>query len=464
MTKIWHENFKNYMNFIVKHQNYHGMPIEYKQDNSIKWIANKKSKSGLKRVEWIDKQAKKLNIERNAGYYAKVMYMIHPTKEKPCQICGESMSLSYIYPNHHLKKYLAKHYGIVPDVFDDIFIIYEKLDKLGIDMNNFIIYLIGKVKLDTSVISNNNHKSILTMIENHCRNNGNKLLGPGAMSNFPDRLDGFHTYNRCCRSKEDTGRSKENLRTYSKDRRAYEYWSDGNIHAANKFMKHEYFIGSTADHIGPISLGFKHDPLFLTKMDSRSNSSKNNRLSIGDIKKLISIEKNSGIVPASIYSSIIWKNLKDDFENNPNFQLKEWQEKLDLNTKAYMKLLYSILLFPDNIGEKFLIEKIIRPKMEYFKYDYLFDNDGNIINKTPRKVNESNKKEFERFIKVSIKSLHDFEEKTNRKRKISLSKNIIKDLINFSNTLILDNDNQHLSDFYLLVENLQLSILKEETK
>ena len=32
-------------------------------------------------------------------------------------------------------------------------------------------------------------------------------LSPGAMSNPPDRLDGFHTYNLCCRSKQDTGRS-----------------------------------------------------------------------------------------------------------------------------------------------------------------------------------------------------------------------------------------------------------------
>ncbi len=27
------------------------------------------------------------------------------------------------------------------------------------------------------------------------------MLGPGAMSNAPDRLDGFHSFNRCCRSK-----------------------------------------------------------------------------------------------------------------------------------------------------------------------------------------------------------------------------------------------------------------------
>lgn len=464
MSKIWHENFKDYMNFIAQHKNYHGLPIEYKKDNSIKWVTSKKSESGQNRVRWINEQAQKLNIERNAGYYAKVMYLIHPTKEKPCQICGEKMSLSYIYPNVHLKKYLAKQYGIIPNIFDDIFTIYEKLDELGFDMNIFIRYLTDKLNLNTSVTSNKSHKHILSMIEKYCRTNGNKLLGPGAMSNFPDRLDGFHTYNRCCRSKEDTGRSKENLRTYNKDRRAYEYWSDGNIHAANKFMNHEYFIGSTADHIGPISLGFVHDPLYLTKMDGRSNSSKNNRLSINDIKKLISIEKKTNTQCASKYSSLIWENLKYDFENNSNFQIKEWQEKLDLNTKAYMKLLYSISLIPNDIGKNFLIENIIKPKMEYFKFDYVFDNNGNITNRTPRKVNDSNKKEFERFIKVSLASLHDFELKSNRRRKVLLSKKILKELENFSNSLIQNYNKDHLKLFNLLVENLQTSILNKETK
>lgn len=62
------------------------------------------------------------------------------------------------------------------------------------------------------------------------------MLSPGTMSNAPDRLDGFHTFNRCCRSTADKGRSKENLASYSTDRRAFENWSDGNWITANKLM------------------------------------------------------------------------------------------------------------------------------------------------------------------------------------------------------------------------------------
>lgn len=107
------------------------------------------------------------------------------------------------------------------------------------------------------------------------------------MSYFPDRYDGFHTYNRCCRATQDKGRSKENLKSYTKDRRAYEYWSDGNIHAANQFMGSAFFDGTSADHIGPISLGFVHDPRYLQPMPGGDNSSKRDRLQIVGIESII---------------------------------------------------------------------------------------------------------------------------------------------------------------------------------
>ena len=44
------------------------------------------------------------------------------------------------------------------------------------------------------------------------------MLSPGVMSNAPDRLDGYHSYNACCRPC-DSGRSKKNLSTYGQDRR-----------------------------------------------------------------------------------------------------------------------------------------------------------------------------------------------------------------------------------------------------
>ena len=158
-------------------------------------------------------------------------------------------------------------------------------------------------------------------------------LGPGAMSNAPDRLDGFHTYNRCCRSTADKGRSKTNLASYSTDRRVFEYWVDGNWVEANKTMGlfasdpevgkitcvndagyGNHPIPCSADHIGPISLGFAHRPSF-QPLCTPCNSAKNNRMTILDIEKLIEAEK-SGITVASWYAAPVWNQLKSRTTTN----------------------------------------------------------------------------------------------------------------------------------------------------
>ena len=123
------------------------------------------------------------------------------------------------------------------------------------------------------------------------------------MSNAPDRLDGFHTYNSCCRAVKDKGRHKSNMSSYSRDRRAYEFWSDGDFVLANNMMGqfHSYKkdfkcpepkcknIGKPSpDHVGPISLGFIHRPHF-RPMCSACNSKKNNRMTLSDIKSLFKI-------------------------------------------------------------------------------------------------------------------------------------------------------------------------------
>ncbi|HFL9475791.1 TPA: Alw26I/Eco31I/Esp3I family type II restriction endonuclease, partial [Escherichia coli] len=56
------------------------------------------------------------------------------------------------------------------------------------------------------------------------------------MANPPDRFDGFHSFNRCCRSIADKGRTKENLKSYVTDRRVFEYWVDGDWVAADRLM------------------------------------------------------------------------------------------------------------------------------------------------------------------------------------------------------------------------------------
>lgn len=151
---------------------------------------------------------------------------------------------------------------------------------------------------DVGDISDASLEEIKSLLETEIVRKESRKLSPGAMANPPDRLDGFHTYNLCCRSTQDTGRSRENLRTYGIDRRAFEHWTEGNWEAASLLMS-QVGEGScarcgswrqlTADHVGPISLGFQHTPRF-EAICGPCNSAKNNRMDNRDVEALLELE------------------------------------------------------------------------------------------------------------------------------------------------------------------------------
>ena len=87
IERNWHPNFIKYMDFIINHPNYKGLPIK-QSENSYGWIAPAKGEIGKQRKEWANKKAQELGIKIEPGCYQKVMYTIHPTKIKACQICG----------------------------------------------------------------------------------------------------------------------------------------------------------------------------------------------------------------------------------------------------------------------------------------------------------------------------------------------------------------------------------------
>ena len=311
-TREWHPEFVKYMESIINHPNYQGLCITKKKDGSWSWFGTKKTETGKKRIAWCENKARELGIKVEPGVYANVMLAIHPTKMKVCQTCGRLMSLYYHYPNANFLKSIQKEFGVEYTDIDHINDIWADLIHRGFSEQVIIDFVVSKANL--SIDKNSATKeSVIDALEKVCRLEGKALLGPGAMSNFPDRFDGFHTYNRCCRATQDKGRSKENLKSYTKDRRAYEYWSDGNIHAANMFMGSDYFKGITADHVGPISLGFVHDSHYLQPMLGSDNSSKRDRLQYDDIVKIIEIEARTGGFPMSLYLKIIWGHIKASF-------------------------------------------------------------------------------------------------------------------------------------------------------
>lgn len=417
-NKLWHPLFVQYMNFIINHPNYKGLKIQYKSDGTPVWLAPAKSDIGIQRKQWAENKAKQLGISISPGMYAKVMFEVHPTKQKVCQTCGKTMSLYYEYPNSSLLKSIKKTFSVE---FDEVTSIYDIAYDLisSNDINVIKNFFVSKFSLSYS-LRESDIDEILKQCELKCRLGEKKLLGPGAMSNFPDRFDGFHSYNRCCRSEQDKGRSKENLKSYTKDRRAYEFWSDGNIHAANQYMGSSFFNGHSADHMGPISLGFIHDPLFLRKMTVGENSTKRDRLIKEDIDKIIPVEHTHNVCAMSWYSSKIWNFVKENYLLNQD-KLEQYRNALKTNMTTFMFTLWYLINENGDKGKAFLIDSFLKCKTEYFLFDYVFGEDGIIIEKHERNITDSTKKEVERFYRIAFEAVYDYNSKENRNIKTDLT-------------------------------------------
>ncbi len=372
----WNPIFLKYMKFIANHPNYKGMPSPYKKDSSIRWVVAGKSQLGQERLKWWDKKREEIGIPKEGKWISKVAREIHPTGEKPCQVCGKVMKLDYIYKN---KK---------------------------------------------------------------------RTLSPGAMSNAPDRFDGYHSYNLCCRSKEDTGRHHDNLQKYGEDRRAYEFWVDGDWKAASWLMQVFRKNKVSPDHIGPISLGFCHRPKF-NPMTSSDNSAKNNRMSLQDVKYLIE-DEDKGEIVVSWHSKYIWDKLKNKIESQEDaLTLSKLMRK---NMHYILKILYII---HKSGYDNFLIKNFLHP--EYANYHISFEN-FNYSNGLFTKMIKikGDKKQYsnnaKRYITKSLVYLEKYNSKNNR-RVINLndeksSRNIDKILF------LLKNKKEHRAKS-ILIETLE---------
>lgn len=403
-------DFEVYMEKSANHPNYRGLPIERKRDGSLAWFAFAKGEIGQARKHWAENKARELGFAVQPGVYARVMREIHPTKQHVCQICGSHMSIYYHYPSVNFLKAINREFGLEFTECDHIGDIWEQILDSGISEDALRLFF--KRKFELPNVNNKSKDEIIAMCESKCREDGKALLSPGVMSNFPDRFDGFHTYNRCCRATQDTGRSRQNLKSYTKDRRAYEYWSDGNLHAANMFMGSQFFDGSSADHIGPISLGFVHDPRYLRPMTSSDNSTKRDRLLVEDIEAILAVETATGVYPMSWYSSEIWEFIKANYKQHTDIVATRYRDMLKQNMANFMFILKEI--YDRNAGHTFLYKEFIKPKYDGFLHTYEFDEYGNIIKQTPRRFTERSNNEIARFARIAFESVCDYSEKDNR--------------------------------------------------
>lgn len=324
----WNAAFVEYMKSIVLHPNYAGMPDAVKADGAIQWEAPSNRSGGQykdthhRRRDWWRNKAAQIGIDsREDKWISRTAKTIHPTGEKPCKRCGRILRISYVYPSATLVKRCVKAFGqeLSPEPLEAIAMFVQRLvDSVGTSALRKLPQVFRTKTLDPPDHGEKLDRW-LEWLEEVYTPSEPSLLSPGAMSNAPDRFDGFHSFNRCCRGEADTGRHIANMKSYTTDRRVFEYWSEGNWIAADRMMgivrarygAHLCADGGdgspSADHIGPLSLGFTHRPEFRL-LSKSANSAKNNRMSLWDVEYLRRRETDGAIV-VSWYARSIWQAL-----------------------------------------------------------------------------------------------------------------------------------------------------------
>lgn len=369
---LGHEAFLEYVQFIINHPAYAGMPDLYKDDGSVQWEAPSNRGSGKykdtnqRRRQWwaVKAQAEGLNPNVDTAWLSRTAKRIHPTKRKPCKKCGLEMDLRYFYPCATLiRRFAELPFLNGMDQISPLEDIMSLVQRLHLKYGSVLLAELPRLLKAKDILMLPAGVEIdgwLKWIEEVYVPSEPSTLSPGAMSNAPDRLDGFHSFNLCHRSSADTGRHKENLASYVTDRRVFELWVDGDWIAADHlmgairsnllFQKAGCFYASvhaavppmgnsTADHVGPISLGFCHRAEFQLLCQS-CNSAKNNRVRVEDIQRLLTVEA-AGSPVISWYAKAIWDLRKCDvYDEDTALRLAKI---LRDNRYTYMVLLSRIL-------------------------------------------------------------------------------------------------------------------------
>jgi len=464
-----HQNFNKYMKYIVEHPNYSTQPCRYNDKGEITWV-KASGKDREDRVKWWDSKIKEFNVNNRAD----VARLLHPKDLngfKPCSECGKNLSIYYVYPGKNLVKYINIEfkqeyilYGI------DVYSIIDDLISRKIAFTDIINFFKFRLKIKEKINSIEELKDYLYNNHTHITQKG-KMFSPGVMANPPDRFDGFHTYNGCCRKEKDTGRHDDNMKSYTRDRRAFENWSDGNFTLANTIMGEygKYLTPvlcpgcntnqiMTADHIGPISLGFCHRKEF-NPLCSSCNSQKNNNMTLLDVLQLID-DENNGLQVISWHSSYLWNKLKHKIISNENAKIASSIMRENIH---YILTLFNIIN-KDDYGHQYLMNKL---NPEYVKFKYKINNFNPLVQLKDSDIHESistaktKVKSEKRYIEICFESLQDYDEKDNR-----IYNNTIMD--NYKSELHMLNlclsNNESFNDIDKVVYLILDSIAKELDK
>lgn len=126
-----------------------------------------------------------------------------------------------------------------------------------------------------------------------------------------------------------------------------------------------------------------------------------------------------------------------------------------------MYILWIILEQCQNNGVAFLEEALLKPKQVFFDYSYTFNAQGDILSQIPRHHTERNQNEGERYKRIAIESVYEYNNKNNR----NIKNNLIDSEMQMLSKLCNDINNHTplplcISELSTLVETIEKRIIR----
>ena len=98
-----------------------------------------------------------------------------------------------------------------------------------------------------------------------------------------------------------------------------------------------------------------------------------------------------------------------------------YRDTLKQNMTNFMFILWFILENCPQNGENFLVSAFLEPNYIYFNYSYCFNENGEITEQIPRHFTDRNQNETDRYKRIAIDSVYDYNNKENRNISSSLT-------------------------------------------
>jgi Alw26I/Eco31I/Esp3I family type II restriction endonuclease len=373
------------MEEIVSNDVYSDVPNARGPDGRINWqVSSGKTTSFYAyyeaRWKWWERKADELQLPgagNTRDRFSIAARVIHPTGYRPCRLCGERRNVGYFYLNHNSANRLNRLVGAV--VFQrampvsDALELIDELEGDPVDVHDYLAKLFPE---RNAVFKEFGFTDAAFERSNHLRS---RWLSPGYMANPPDRLDGFHDYCLYCRGENDPGRFDENMRSYTHDRRAFQWWAEGDWALADALYNAAgpgtcAVCGSVVDrvspdHIGPLSCGFKQLPLFMPTCRS-CNSSKNRRMRVDDVVRLIEYEDTTSASVASWQVRGLWDEYKARVGSD--VEAAELSAAMRALQDGYLRALHSLL----DAGQARFLSTLLSPDYALFKHEFVDLNPG----------------------------------------------------------------------------------------